>query len=148
MWHIVNIPSALVLFWIIWNIYIYKNVRPPNVSKLESSLSALRKLVSNRTLQKLGSSLNKGESVIQSLSVHLNEGRGLRKSMAQWHLIHTAHQKSMKFCTPEFCRMDSINARLRRKRTARNISSDLWDKRSRPALWLISLLFLFQGKCF
>ena len=47
--------------------YICKNVRPPNVSKLESSLSALGKLVSNRTLKKLGSSLNKGDSVIQSL---------------------------------------------------------------------------------
>lgn len=74
-----------------------------------------------------------------SLSVHLNKGRSLRKSIAQWQMIHTAHQKSMKCCTPEFCRIDSMNARLRRKRTARNISSDLWDTQLTSSLTDLTL---------
>lgn len=63
-------------------------------------------------------------------------------------MIQTAYQELMKCCTCEF----SLNRyykcyTLRRKRSARNISSDLRDKWSRPTLWLILAFFLVKGRC-
>lgn len=66
------------------------------MSKLESSKKTNLKKDTVETRQRI---LNKGQSVIQRSLPALDKGRGLRKSMAQWHTIQTPYQESVKVCT-------------------------------------------------